>query len=58
MKTYSVGAELFHANRQVEGRTDRYDETTTHFSQFFEHAWKGKTVKKSGKVDDNIKNHI
>jgi len=27
-----VGAKLFHA----DGRTDRYDETDSHFSQFFE----------------------
>jgi hypothetical protein len=51
-----VGADLFHANGQREGRTNRYDETTSRFSQFFEHAWKGKTVKKIGKVDNNIKN--
>ena len=32
MKIRRVGAELFHADRQ----TDRYDESNTHFLQFFE----------------------
>jgi len=34
----SVGAELFHADRGM----DRHDETNSCFSQFWEHAKKGK----------------
>jgi len=37
-KTSPVGAELFHAEGQTDGRTDRHYEGNSHFSQFFEHA--------------------
>jgi len=44
-------------DREKDGRTDMM-KLSVAFHNFFEHAWKGKTVKKFGKVDDNIKNHI
>ena len=33
-----VGAELFHPDRRVDGRTDRHDEANSRFSQFCESA--------------------
>jgi len=36
MNISPVGAELFHA----DGRTDRHDETNSHFSQYCERAEK------------------
>jgi hypothetical protein len=33
MKIRPVGAELFHANGRTDRRTDRFDETTSRFSQ-------------------------
>ena len=38
MKFRPVGAELFHANRLTDGRTERHDETNNRFSQFCERA--------------------
>ena len=38
MKIRPVGAELFHANEQLEGRTDSHDEANSRFSQFCERA--------------------
>jgi hypothetical protein len=38
MKIRPVGAELFHANGQTDGRTDRHDEANSRFSQFCERA--------------------
>ena len=46
MKLHLVGAKLFHAESlmdvrtgEPDGRTDRHDEVSSHFSQFYEHAW-------------------
>jgi hypothetical protein len=36
MKIRLLGAELFHADRRTDGRTDRHDEANSHFSQFDE----------------------
>jgi len=33
MKICPVGAKVFHANRQTDGRTDRHDETNSQFSK-------------------------
>jgi len=33
-----VQAELFHADRRVDRETDRYDETNSSFSEFYERA--------------------
>jgi hypothetical protein len=33
-----VGAELFHAHRQTEGRTDGHDAANSRFPQFCERA--------------------
>jgi hypothetical protein len=45
IKIFSVGAELFYANRQIDRRTggevDREDKVTGHFSKFSECAKKG-----------------
>jgi len=42
MKIRPVGAKLFHGDgrtdRQTDGRTDRYEEVNSRFSQFFERA--------------------
>ena len=38
MKIRPVGAELFNADRQIDGRTDRQDEANSRFSQFWERA--------------------
>jgi len=40
MKILSVGAELFHADgrTKTDGRKDGYDDATSCFSQFCEHA--------------------
>jgi hypothetical protein len=37
-KTCSVGAQLFHANRRANERTDRYDEANSRFFQFCEYT--------------------
>ena len=42
MNTRSVEAELFHADRGTDGRTDRHDEASSRFSQFCERTKKGK----------------
>jgi len=34
MKIRQVGAELFHAEERIDGRTDRHDEANSRFSQF------------------------
>ena len=34
MKIYPLGAELFHADRQL----DRHDEANSHFSQLYEYS--------------------
>ena len=31
-----MGAELFHVDRQTDGRTDRHDEADSRFAQFCE----------------------
>jgi hypothetical protein len=36
MKTRPVGAEMLLADGRSDGRTDRYDEATSRFSQFCE----------------------
>ena len=38
MKIRPVGAELFHVERKMDGRTDRHDEANILFSQFCERA--------------------
>ena len=38
MKIRPVGGELFHADRQTDGRTARHDEAHSRFSQFCERA--------------------
>ena len=40
MKNHSVGAELFHADKQkhTDGWKDSHDEADSHFSQFCNHA--------------------
>jgi hypothetical protein len=40
MKIRPVGAELFHA----DGRTDRHNEGNSHFSLFYEPAYKGERL--------------
>jgi len=42
MKIRSVRAELFHADRHTDGRTDRHHEPNSRFSQFCEHALKSR----------------
>ena len=34
MKTSPVGAELFHADRETDGQTDRHDKANSRFPQF------------------------
>jgi hypothetical protein len=45
------GAEFFHAdgqkNGQTDGQKDRYNETNSSFSQFFERVYKGKSTQQS-----------
>ena len=36
MKTRQVSAKLLHADRRIDGRADRHDETQNRFSQFCE----------------------
>jgi hypothetical protein len=43
MKIRPVWSELFHADRQTDGRTDRRDDANSRFVQYFERAWKTKT---------------
>jgi hypothetical protein len=50
MKIRSVGAELLHA----DGRTDRYDEANSRFSQFCERASKPSNFYIAGIVTDRI----
>ena len=38
MKICPVGSELFHADGHSGRRTDRYDETNSHFSKFCERS--------------------
>jgi len=38
MKIRPVGAELFQGDGKTDGRTDRYDEANSRFSQFCELA--------------------
>jgi hypothetical protein len=38
MKIRPVEAELFHADRQTDGRTDRHGKANSRFSQFCERA--------------------
>ena len=38
MKLRPVEAELFHADRRMDGRTDRHDGANSRFSQFYERA--------------------
>ena len=38
MKICPVGAELSHAHRRTDGRTDRHEEPNSRFSQFCERA--------------------
>jgi hypothetical protein len=46
MKIRPEGAELFRADRQVDGRTDRHDGSNSRFSQFSERANKLVLVRK------------
>jgi hypothetical protein len=36
MKIRPIGAELFHADWQIDGQKDKLDETNSFFSQFCE----------------------
>jgi hypothetical protein len=38
MKIRSVVAELFHEDSRTDGRTDKYDEANSRFSQYDERA--------------------
>ena len=38
MKIRTVGAELFHVDRQTDGQMDRHDEANSRFSQICENA--------------------
>jgi hypothetical protein len=38
MKIRPVGAEVLHADRQTDGRTNRLDEANSHFSPFHKRA--------------------
>jgi hypothetical protein len=38
MKMRSVGADLLHADRQIDGQTTRNDEANNRFSQFCDRA--------------------
>jgi len=35
MKTLPLGAEMFHADRRADGRTDSHDEANSRFLQFW-----------------------
>jgi hypothetical protein len=37
-KIRPVGAELFHADRQMDGRTGTHDDPNNRFAQFSEHT--------------------
>jgi len=51
MKIHPVGAELFHVNGWTDGRTDRYDEADSRFSQLCE------GTSKTGEKKKNIIDH-
>lgn len=51
IKIRLVRAELFHADRQTNIRTDRYGEANSCFSQLFEHARKSRTSMPSARFD-------
>jgi len=36
MKIHPVGVELLHANKGMDGQTDRHDKANSHFWQFCE----------------------
>ena len=38
MKISQVGADLFHADRQKDGRADKHDEANSPFPQFYKRA--------------------
>jgi hypothetical protein len=38
IKIRQVGAQLFHADRRTDGRTERHDEANSRFLQFVERA--------------------
>jgi len=40
VKIRPVGAELFHADRRTDGRTDTHEEVNSRFSQFFKRTYK------------------
>ena len=42
MKICSVGDNVFHTDRQADGRTDRLDEANNRFSQFCARVYKKK----------------
>jgi hypothetical protein len=42
MKIRQVGADLFHAVKRTDGRTDIHDEANSRFSQFCERAYEGR----------------
>jgi len=41
MKNFLVEAELFHADRQTDGRTHGREEANSRFTQFCEPAYEG-----------------
>ena len=44
MKIRPMGAELFHVDRQTDRRANRHDEGNSCFTQFYERAWKKKSM--------------
>jgi hypothetical protein len=55
MKIRLVRTELFHADGETGGRTDRHDETNSRFSQFFERT---KKLPASVRQDQNVSHCI
>lgn len=61
MKVRPVAAKLFHTNRQTDGRTDRHDDDSSCFSQFFANSPKNWTLSKQSKnhkYNNNNKNNV
>jgi hypothetical protein len=44
VKIRPLGDELFHVDRQTDGRTYRHDDASSRFSQLCERAWKSNTL--------------
>jgi hypothetical protein len=54
MKIHPVLAELFHADRRTDGRTDRHEEPNSRFSQLRESAYKLKFASRCKKLKPRI----